>query len=80
MRGRRVPSMAWLGLCAVLGAAIWLGACRTPADPRTQSFARLPDWRGIWQPNIGRVGGDQRPEVGGGFENFVGISHESLLQ
>ena len=43
-----MTSNAWLGLCAGLGAVIVLGACSQPADPRTQSFARLPDWRGIW--------------------------------
>jgi hypothetical protein len=25
---------------------------------------KLPDWRGIWQPNIGRVGGDQPQLIG----------------
>jgi hypothetical protein len=33
-----------------------------PANSENVSYAeldKLPDWRGIWQPNIGRVGGDQ---------------------
>ena len=38
-----------------------------PANAETVSYAeldKLPDWRGIWQPNIGRVGGDQPMLIG----------------
>jgi hypothetical protein len=33
-----------------------------PANSEKVSYAeldKLPDWRGIWQPNIGRIGGDK---------------------
>ena len=33
-----------------------------PANAEHVSYAeidQLPDWRGIWQPNIGKIGGDQ---------------------
>ncbi len=33
-----------------------------PANAEKVSYAeldKLPDWRGIWQPNLGQVGGDQ---------------------
>jgi hypothetical protein len=48
MRGRRLTSIALLELCVGVGAVIVLGACSTPTDPRTQTFDRLPDWRGVW--------------------------------
>ena len=38
-----------------------------PANADNVSYAeldKLPDWRGIWQPNIGRVGGDQPVLIG----------------
>jgi len=38
-----------------------------PANAEQVSYAeldRLPDWRGIWQPNIGRVSGDQPVLIG----------------
>src|SRR6188768_1591522 len=38
-----------------------------PANAEKVSYAeldKLPDWRGIWQPNIGRVGGDQPMLIG----------------
>ena len=38
-----------------------------PANAEKVSYAeldKLPDWRGIWQPNIGRVDGDQPMLIG----------------
>lgn len=38
-----------------------------PANAENVSYAELdtlPDWRGIWQPNIGRIGGDQPMLIG----------------
>jgi hypothetical protein len=38
-----------------------------PANAANVSYAdldKLPDWRGIWQPNIGRVGGDEPMLIG----------------
>ena len=38
-----------------------------PANSEDVSYAeldKLPDWRGIWQPNIGRVEGDQPVLIG----------------
>src|SRR5688572_23687738 len=38
-----------------------------PASSENVSYAeldKLPDWRGIWQPNIGRVGGDEPQLIG----------------
>jgi hypothetical protein len=38
-----------------------------PANAETVSYAeldKLPDWRGIWQPNIGQIGGDQPMLIG----------------
>jgi len=38
-----------------------------PANADKVSYAeldKLPDWRGIWQPNLGRVGGDQPALIG----------------
>lgn len=38
-----------------------------PANAEKVSYAeldKLPDWRGIWQPNLGRVGGDQPMLIG----------------
>ena len=44
-----------------------------PASSDTVSYAeldQLPDWRGIWQPNIGRVGGDAPVLIGGYKETY----------
>jgi hypothetical protein len=44
-----------------------------PASSANVSYAeldRLPDWRGIWQPNIGRVGGDAPMLIGGYKERY----------
>jgi hypothetical protein len=41
-----------------------------PASAADVSYAdldQLPDWRGIWQPNIGRIGGDA-PELIGEYK------------
>src|ERR1041384_1707445 len=38
-----------------------------PANAEKVSYAeldKLPDWRGIWQPNMGRIGGDQPQLLG----------------
>jgi len=43
-----------------------------PASADHVSYAeidKLPDWRGIWQPNIGRVGGDQ-PVLLGKYKKY----------
>src|SRR5689334_9640276 len=62
---------------AVLAAAVCTGAVVAqqarksrpvhPANAEKVSYAeldKLPDWRGIWQPNIGRVGGDEPKLIG----------------
>src|SRR5688572_25289587 len=54
---------------AIAGAVIAQPAERPvyPASSEKVSYAeldKLPDWRGIWQPNIGRVGGDQPQLIG----------------
>ena len=39
---------AILRLLAVSAVAAGLASCHAPADSRSEAFARLPDWRGIW--------------------------------
>jgi hypothetical protein len=44
-----------------------------PANSENVSYAeldQLPDWRGIWQPNIGRVGGDAPMLIGAYKERY----------
>lgn len=44
-----------------------------PANSDNVSYAeidKLPDWRGIWQPAIGRVGGDQPMLIGAYKEHY----------
>jgi hypothetical protein len=44
-----------------------------PANAEEVSYAeldQLPDWRGIWQPAIGRVGGDQPVLIGAYKERY----------
>ncbi len=44
-----------------------------PASAADVSYAeldKLPDWRGIWQPAIGRVGGDQPMLIGAYKEHY----------
>jgi hypothetical protein len=44
-----------------------------PANSDSVSYAeldKLPDWRGIWQPNIGRVGGDDPMLIGAYKEKY----------
>ncbi|HEY0963043.1 MAG TPA: hypothetical protein VGE69_11880 [Pseudomonadales bacterium] len=46
---------------ALAGTAIAQDGVVHPANAENVSYAeldKLPDWRGIWQPNIGRVTGD----------------------
>ncbi|MGV3591340.1 MAG: hypothetical protein ACO1PZ_06595 [Gammaproteobacteria bacterium] len=52
---------------ALAGTAIAQDGVIYPANAENVSYAeldKLPDWRGIWQPAIGRVGGDQPQLIG----------------
>lgn len=65
-------------LCAAVASAALLvqGAEKRtiyPANSDKVSYAeldKLPDWRGIWQPNIGRIGGDQPVLLGKYKEHY----------
>jgi hypothetical protein len=39
---------AILRILALSAVVAGLASCHTPADSRSEAFARLPDWRGIW--------------------------------
>jgi hypothetical protein len=52
---------------ALAGTAIAQDGVVYPANAENVSYAeldKLPDWRGIWQPAVGRVGGDQPQLIG----------------
>jgi hypothetical protein len=67
----RILTLVALAATVCAGALMAQQAGKTrpvhPANAEKVSFAeldKLPDWRGIWQPNIGRVGGDQPMLIG----------------
>lgn len=69
----KIRSLALVALAATVctGALLAQQARQSrpvfPANAEKVSYAeldKLPDWRGIWQPNIGRVGGDQPMLIG----------------
>ncbi len=67
----RTLALAALVAAACTGAVLAQQARKSrpvhPANGEKVSYAeldKLPDWRGIWQPNIGRVGGDQPMLIG----------------
>ena len=67
----RTALLAALAACLCTGALLAQQARKArpvhPANAETVSYAeldKLPDWRGIWQPNIGRIGGDQPVLIG----------------
>ena len=67
----RILVLAALAATACTGALMAQQARKArpvyPANAEKVSYAeldKLPDWRGIWQPAIGRVGGDQPMLIG----------------
>jgi hypothetical protein len=67
----RILALAALAATMCSGALMAQQARKTrpvhPANGEKVSYAeldKLPDWRGIWQPNIGQVGGDQPMLIG----------------
>jgi hypothetical protein len=67
----RILAVAALAATVCTGALMAQQARNTravfPANGEKVSYAeldKLPDWRGIWQPNLGRIGGDQPMLIG----------------
>jgi hypothetical protein len=46
MNANRIASLALRAVA--VGLCVCIATCSKPSDPRTETFARLPDWSGIW--------------------------------